>query len=376
MKIGKVDITTHEEIENAKFIVTDPKISGKDANDNEINIVDSWTSGDDGKDENGKIKPHKIVGIELGHRYRLSEYQAPEGYYKMTTDIDFEMYEDGTIKTFDPTTGQEIKNLTGENYQLLVPNETTKLYVSKTSFVTGEEIEGAELKICTKDAYDAATATGNGNECTASWSWTSGDDGKDENGKIKPHLIEKMATGTYYLIETTAPAGYIKQTKAVMFEYKEGEQTQKVEFKNEPTKVTIQKLDLVTKQRIKGATLQILNASDRTIAKDANGTELTWVSREDADWEIYALPAGEYILIEKVTPTDYKEGMIINDITTNEYKFTVSDQEGDLNIKVGIEVLNAPNTGISTLNLFAIGGLLIFAGYETIRIYRKKTING
>ena len=368
--IGKTDITTGAEIAGAELVVTDPSISGTDSAGNPKNIVDSWTS------EEGKL--HKINGLEINKKYRLTEEKAPDGYYRMTSSIDFKVSSDGTVTTYDPVTEEEITNLNSdEKYKLLISNDITKtLYVSKTSFVTGEEIEGAELKICTKESYDAAKALGNGNECNSSWSWKSGDDGKDESGKIKPHKIEGMGPGTYYLIETTAPAGYIKQTKAVMFELKAGESTQKIEFKNEPTKVTIQKLDLVTKQRIAGATLQILNASDRTIAKDANGTELTWVSREDADWEIYGIPAGEYILIEKVTPTDYKEGMIINDITTNEYKFTVSDQEGDVNIKVGIEVLNAPNTGISTLNLFAIGGLLIFAGYETIRIYRKKTING
>ena len=42
---------------------------------------------------------------------------------------------------------------------------------------------------------------------------------------------------------------------------------------------------------------------------------------------------------------------------------------------IGIEVLNAPNTGLSTLNLFAIGGLMVLAGYETIKIYRRKALN-
>ena len=67
--------------------------------------------------------------------------------------------------------------------------------------------------------------------------------------------------------------------------------------------------------------------------------------------------------------------MIVDGLSVTEYEFTISDQPGDVNIDVGIEVLNAPNTGISTLNLFAIGGLMVFAGYETIKIYRRKALN-
>ena len=119
----------------------------------------------------------------------------------------------------------------------------------------------------------------------------------------------------------------------------------------------------------------ILNASDRSIAKGADGKDLTWVSTADGDWEIYAIPAGKYILVEKVVPEGFQNGMIVDGLTVTEYEFTVSDIAGDKNIEVGIEVLNAPNTGLSTLNLFAIGGLMVFAGYETIKIYRRKALN-
>ena len=67
--------------------------------------------------------------------------------------------------------------------------------------------------------------------------------------------------------------------------------------------------------------------------------------------------------------------MIIDGQIVNEYEFYIGDKEGDVNIDLNLEVLNAPNTGLSTLNLFAIGGLMIFAGYETIKIYRRKALN-
>ena len=55
------------------------------------------------------------------------------------------------------------------------------------------------------------------------------------------------------------------------------------------------------------------------------------------------------------------------------YEFSIS--EANPNVKITVYnrlITNVPSTGLSTLNLFAIGGLMIFAGYETIKIYRKR----
>ena len=144
---------------------------------------------------------------------------------------------------------------------------------------------------------------------------------------------------------------------------------------NEPTKVKISKVNQITGERIAGASMQILNASDRSIAKDFNGNELTWVSKADSDWEILGLPVGDYILIETVVPEGFQEGMIIDGENVNEYNFSVIDNDDELYLGVYVQVMNAPNTGMSTLNLFAIGGLLVFVGYETIKIYRRKALN-
>ena len=343
--ISKSDITTSEEVPGATLIVTDPSVTGD-------NVIAEWVSTD---------KPKTIEGIDVNHRYRLEEKIAPEGYVKISTSIDFEMAADGTVKVFDPETGNEIKDLASSNYKLLVPNDTTKVSISKTDIVTGEEIAGAKIKICTASEYKKS-----GNDCLPSndeWSWES---------EAKPHYINKLPVGDYYLIETVAPVGYVKKTSAVSFTVKEETGVQQVIFTNQPTKVTIAKKNQVTGERLEGAKFKLLNASDRSVVVDSEGKEYVWSSSKTEDKVIYGLPAGEYILIETMPAENYQEGMIIDGETMSEYKFVVSDQEDDVNIDVYVEVLNAPNTGISTINIFAIGGLMIFFGYQLMKSYRRK----
>ena len=128
----------------------------------------------------------------------------------------------------------------------------------------------------------------------------------------------------------------------------------------------------MTGEKLEGAHFEILKASDRSPVVDENGNKLEWISKKDESWEIYALPAGKYILVETSTPEGYQEGMVIDGEVVNEYKFTVSDQEGDVNIDVYIEVMNVPNTGLSSINIIAIGCLMIFIGYQVMKLYRRR----
>lgn len=358
LDISKTDVTTGAEIGGAELKIYDAEETFKNDDGTESPlIVDEWVSSDD--------SVHRFIGIIPGHKYTLEETIAPEGYIKMTTSIDFQMDENGNITVLDPVTGEKIENVETSKYKMLITNDYTRVEIKKTDMVTGEEVAGAELKICTSEAYNK-----DGINCVPSkddWEWIT--------LPTENHTIEKLVPGSYYLIETIAPEGYIKQTKAVEFKVKEESGIQMVEFTNQPTKITISKVDQVTGEKLAGAHLQLLNANDRSPVLDRDGNELKWISSATEDWTIYALPAGKYILVETETPENYQEGMIINGNIVSEYEFALSDQEGDVNIDVSIQVLNAPNTAVSTINLIAIGALMIFIGYQTIKLYKRRTTN-
>ena len=356
--ISKVDSIGGNELPGATLSIGIKNVNTgtieKDKDGNSI-YVDYWQSSNE---------PHKFMGIEKGKRYILEEQSSPDAYVKFSGMIEFELDNSGRVHTYDHSTGQELT--TPDDLTVVMPNDATKTYISKTSAVTGEEIAGAHLMICTESNYlSAKDSTGKGENCDAIVEWDS------EAGKEKQ--IDALEKGTYYLIETAAPAGY-KMTNSVKFEVKNDGSLNQVEFKNEPIKVVISKKDQLTGKRLAGAKFEILKADDRSIASDFNG-ELRWTSTEDNDWEIIGLPKGDYILVETQNPEGFQNGMVISGELVNEYKFSVSDAISELDIDAYIEVLNAPNTGISTLNLFAIGGLMIFAGYETIKIYRRKALN-
>lgn len=362
LKISKTDITGGNEIPNAHLSISDPSVDPEiESADGKGNIVDEWISG---------TSSHDIQGLLLDHIYELKETLAPEGYVSVSTSIYFSMNNSGKITLYEDATGtteiqrEDIILDTNNPYHMLVTNDVTKVQFNKTDAVTGDVVANAVIKICTLDDYN-----NNENDCNAIREVVTKDSTETEP-------MEMLPVGKYVFIETTTPAGYVKQTKAVEFEVDDVNGIQQVNFTNTPTKLVIRKLDQVTGERVGGAKFQILDAETREVAKTASGVELVYETVADKDWEIYAIPAGKYILVETTYPEGYQEGMIIDGIVTTEYEFTISDQEGDVNIDVGIEVLNAPSTGISTLNLFAIGGLMVFVGYETIKIYRKKAING
>ena len=132
VKISKVDITSHEELEGAHLQIIDQ----------EGNIVDEWDS---------TKTAHETTGLRTGETYILRETVAPDDY-NITNDTTFELNEDGTINTEKTTT--TIKD------GILLVEDTMKEYSDADLTVTKRLTtnEGEEIKAVDQTFYVALYA--------------------------------------------------------------------------------------------------------------------------------------------------------------------------------------------------------------------------
>ena len=163
-------------IEISKVDVYGEKLIGAEMQliDSQDNVVDEWVS--DGTN-------HIVTELPAGE-YTLKEIAAPDGYV-IATDIEFEVFADGTIKirNVDSTAISE-----DGNPLIVMVDDTTKVKISKRDITTDKELPGATLQIIDED--------GNVVE-----EWVSADEA---------HLVEgKLIAGKEYMLrEIIAPDGY------------------------------------------------------------------------------------------------------------------------------------------------------------------------
>lgn len=124
-----------------------------------------------------------------------------------------------------------------------------------------------------------------------------------------PHYMERIPMGTYTLTETVAPIeqGYVR-AESVTFEVGPTENIQRVEMKDDFTKVEIFKADMTDGHELPGAKLKITDASGNTIAEwETNGQP----------HRIERLKPGDYTLTETAAPAGY--------LLSEEVHFTVQE---------------------------------------------------
>ena len=252
VKISKADITNHEEIPGATLRVLD-----KDGN-----VVDEWVS---------EKTPHYMEAVLIaGETYTLEETLVPDNSgYVPANSIQFTVEDGGKVQ------------------HVFMQDDYTKVQISKTDIATGKEISGAKLKITDADGKTIAE-------------WVT--DGV-------PHYMERIPMGTYTLTEMMAPTeqGYVR-AESVTFEVGPTGDIQRVEMKDDFTKVEISKADMTDGHELPGAKLKITNASGCTIAEwETNGQP----------HRIERLKPGDYTLIETTAPTGY--------LLSEEAHFTVQE---------------------------------------------------
>ena len=219
-----------------------------------------------------------------------------EGKLTFTADlpIGFEYYIKETSPALGFATIDETQEFTFEyegaekekiSYAFTFEDEPTVIEITKTSLTDGKELEGAKLQVTDESGKVVD-------------SWTSGKEA---------HIIKELVVGQKYTLTETKPADGFVTAESITFTVKDTAEAQKIEMKDDVTKVEISKTDISGKE-LPGAKLTILDKDGKTVE--------SWTSEEKPHY-IEMLPIGEYTLREESAPEGY--------LVAEDVKFTVED---------------------------------------------------
>ncbi|MCQ2009889.1 SpaA isopeptide-forming pilin-related protein [Sporolactobacillus sp. STSJ-5] len=227
-------------------------------------------------DDNGEIEQS---GLELG-TYRFVEKTAPTGYVLSSKT------EQVTLTQSDPTA-----NVTFENTK--IPEEVFgSVSLKKVDSANPDQtLEGA--------VFELQQLTDNG-QWTTLYTLTT-----DDNGEIEQSGLE---LGTYRLVETKAPTGYVLSSKTEQVTLTQSDPTANVTFENTKIpeevfgSVSLKKVDSANPdQTLEGAVFELQQLID-------NGqwtTLYTLTTDDNGEIEQSGLELGTYRFVEKTAPTGY-----------------------------------------------------------------------
>lgn len=274
--IIKVDSRTMEPLTNVKF---------------RISLVGGTFSKEYVTDTNGRIS---ISDLEPGV-YSVKEIAAPSGYVLNDTEYHVELFP-------------------GKDSTLVVNNEKKpNLKIVKTDAVTGAPISGVTFTVNKADSSTLTTVK------------------TDANGEA---LLTALDPGVYVVRETGVPDGYLLDNEPQTITLVPNK-TGTVRFHNYPKPtLTINKVDNITKDPIKGAKFHITYASNNSFTGELNDLG-TYFTDENGQIKLSKLRDGWY----RVTEVEPAAGYAIKDPATQ-----------DCFIQAGTgKVLTFENTPLSAL---------------------------
>ena len=198
-------------------------------------------------DQDGKIT--FAADLPVGASYYIKELYAPDGF--VTNDEVKEF-------TFDYA-GEDQPTVT---FDFEFENQPTVVEFTKSSLTTGKELPGCKLKV--------VDAEGNVVD-----EWTSGKEA---------HVIRELTVGKEYTLVETKPADGYVTAESVKFTIEDTADIQKVEMKDDVTKLEISKQDIAGKE-LPGAKLTILDQDGKVVE--------SWTSTDKAHY-IERLPIGKH----------------------------------------------------------------------------------
>lgn len=308
--IRKIDADTRAPLAGAVLAIID---GGRE--------IERWTSGASAHVVDSALTP--------GRTYTLREIEAPEGY-ELADDMTFTV----------PTDGDTI-TVTMSDRPIIGSVRLTKVDAS-----TRDTLAGAEFALY-NEAGTRIYATGTAGSYRATSSTSNGVFVTDGSGSL---TIADLPYGTYYFIETKAPAGYALSTERLGFTIVRGGELVEVTFTDTKAvgSVRLRKVGSTGATGLGGAVFELYARTPRSIGEAAASTIFTdayyryGTYRTNSAGEIYVdgLPWDDYFFVEVDAPTGYE---VMTDIDGYDlvYTFTIGAGSAYTTIDLG-DIINNP----------------------------------